>query len=114
MIKRTVMALIMVLMLFVLSACTVPLPFERGEVLSAEEVEARRAALLAEKEANENKPHDGICYWLVKGSVYHVFPDCTYIAGKENVQSGTQAEAQAAGKERACAVCSKRNAKGEE
>lgn len=109
MIKRTVVALMMVFLLFTLSACTVPTPFEQGEVLSAEEVEARRAALLAEKEANANKPHDGICYWLVKGSVYHVFPDCTYIAGKDNVQSGTQAEAHAAGKERACAVCSKQN-----
>ena len=107
MIKRTVMALIAVFLLFALSACAITEPFEQGEVLSAEEVEARRAALLAEREANANKPYDGTCFWLVSGSVYHISKDCNYIAGKENVQSGTVEEAGAAGKERVCSVCGK-------
>ena len=107
MIKRTVIALIAVFLLLTLSACAITEPFEQGEVLSAEEVEARRAALLAEKEANANKPHDGTCFWLVNGSVYHILQDCTYIVGKENVQSGTLEAAQAAGKTRVCSVCGK-------
>ena len=107
MIKRTVLALIAVFILMMLVSCSPMEPFYAGELLTAEEVEARRAALLAEREANEKTPYNGICYWLEKGSVYHVNPDCTYIVGKTNVRSGTLDEATAAGKERASSLCGK-------
>ena len=105
MIKRTLVALLATVLLLVCTACTPLSPFEKGEVLSAEEVEARRAALLAEQEANAAQPYDGTCYWLKSGTVYHISLDCTYIKDKENVLSGTVDEALAAGKERCCSRC---------
>ena len=105
MIKRIVVALVAIILLLALSACAAVEPFEQGEVLSAEEVEARRAALLAEREEEASKVFDGSCYWLVKGSVYHVSLDCSYIKGKENLQSGTVQEANANGKTKACSLC---------
>ena len=105
MIKHTVMALIAVFLLFALSACMALEPFEQGDLLTADEVEARRDALLAEKEEGANTPYDGTCYWLATGTVYHLSPDCAYVAGKESVQSGTVDDARAAGKERVCSRC---------
>ncbi|MBQ3063807.1 MAG: hypothetical protein IJC99_03280 [Clostridia bacterium] len=105
MIKRTVMALIAVLLLLSLASCAVKEPFRMGEVLTAEEVEARRNELLAEEEKKANTPYDGVCYWLKNGSVYHISLDCTHIAGKENLLSGSVAEATAAGMARACSRC---------
>ena len=107
MIKHTVMALIACLLLFSLVSCTVPEPFEQGEVLTADEVEAKRDALRKEKDEQANKPYDGMCYWLAGGKVYHISPDCSYIRNKENVLSGTKDEALGAGKEQVCSVCGK-------
>lgn len=47
----------------------------------------------------------GICYWLPNGTVYHLFPDCQYIAGNDNVISGTASEARDEGKMRVCMAC---------
>ena len=112
MIKRTVLVLLSFLMLCTFVSCAALEPFERGEVLSAEEVEARRDALLAEKETEKESekvdtPFDGTCYWLKSGSVYHISLDCTYIAGKDNLLSGSVAQASAAGKTKACSRCGK-------
>ena len=104
MIRRIVIGGIALLLLFSLTACALPQPFDGGEVLSADEVAAHRAALLAEQ-AEADKPYDGMCYWLKNGQVYHITRDCTYIKGKENVLSGMVEDATQAGKARVCSAC---------
>lgn len=102
---RTVMALVCLLLLLSLCSCGTPEPFLEGEALSAYEVEARRAEILAERAENEDTPHNGVYYWIKSGEVYHLYPTCTYVKNATEVSSGSLAEATAAGKVRACAVC---------
>ena len=43
-----------------------------------------------------------IVYWTPNGKVYHTNPDCRYIQGSANLQSGTIEES---GKEKLCSAC---------
>ena len=53
-------------------------------------------------------------YYLPGGEVCHLFADCSYLRGKENVQKGTREEATAAGIGRICSRCQKRLERGDE
>ena len=57
-------------------------------------------------EPAETDPADTV-YWLTTGSVYHLDPNCSYIAGKENVNETSLQEAEASGR-RLCKTCEKR------
>ncbi len=52
-----------------------------------------------------------IVYWVKNGSVWHVSSKCSSLSksSADNVMNGTEAEAQASGKERACKICSDEN-----
>ena len=50
-------------------------------------------------------PDPGIVYWTPGGSVYHSTAECPTLARSQNIQSGTVAEAKAAGKDNPCKVC---------
>ena len=47
-------------------------------------------------------------YWLSSGSVYHLDPDCSHIAGKENINQTTVQEAEENGR-RLCKTCEKKH-----
>lgn len=46
-----------------------------------------------------------IVYWVPDGQVYHIDRDCRYIIHRDDVESGTIAQAEADGKYRVCKVC---------
>ncbi|MBE6659539.1 MAG: hypothetical protein E7604_14000 [Ruminococcaceae bacterium] len=48
---------------------------------------------------------EGTVYWTSGGSVWHVTADCSALAKSKSVNSGTEAQAAAAGKSRACKRC---------
>lgn len=50
-------------------------------------------------------PTPDLVYWVSGGSVYHSTIDCPSLARSKNIQSGTLAEAKAAGKNDPCKVC---------
>ncbi len=52
-----------------------------------------------------------IVYWVKNGSVWHVSSKCSSLSksSSADVLSGTEADAQASGKERACKICSDEN-----
>ncbi len=108
-------------------ACA-PKPLSPGEALTPEELAALQQELLekeqakkeeAEKEKEETAsgteekkdpeplPEGTTVYWLKKGSVYHLFPTCFYLAEKENIMEGTEEEAKTGGKEKLCSHCNK-------
>ena len=100
--RRGLLLLLAAVLLFMFVACAQK-SFDAGEPLTAEELEALKKELAEEEEAEE--PFDGTVYWLKSGSVYHKRKTCYHIKGKENLQSGTEEDAVAAGKKSACKSC---------
>ncbi|MBQ9801551.1 MAG: hypothetical protein IJW51_00555 [Clostridia bacterium] len=114
--RRITIAVLLLLMLLSLSACTVQDPFDAGTPLSADEVRSLKESLTenntppAEPEPEpeplpEPSVGEGTVYWLESGSVYHVSADCRYLKNKTNVKTGTVEDANAASKARACSSC---------
>ena len=70
------------------------------------ETDAARESETQDTEDTEPEP-DRIVYCLPTGSVYHLYADCSHIAGKENVQEMTVREAAENGR-RLCKSCEKK------
>lgn len=100
--RRVLLLLLVVLLLSSFVSCNRK-SFDAGEPLTAQELEALKSQLAEEEEIEE--PFDGTVYWLSSGSVYHKKKSCYHIKDKENVQSGTEEDALAAGKKSACKSC---------
>ena len=77
--------------------------------MTAEELERMKDELKSESEKDEKEKEtpvfDGTVYWLKSGTVYHMDGTCYHIKGKANVQSGSEEDAAAAGKTKACSHC---------
>ncbi len=102
--RRVLLLLLAALLLCSFASCNQK-SFNAGEPLTAEELEALKNQLAEEEEEEEEEPFDGTVYWLSSGSVYHKKKSCYHIKDKENVQSGTEEDALAAGKKSACKSC---------
>ena len=100
--RRVLLLLLAALLLCAFVSCNQK-SFDAGEPLTAEELEELRNELAEEEEVEE--PFDGTVYWLPGGSVYHKKKSCYHIKDKENVQSGTEEDALAAGKKSVCKSC---------
>ena len=50
-------------------------------------------------------PTDDIVYWSGSGEVWHTTRDCASLKRAKQIFSGSVADAQAAGRERACKTC---------
>lgn len=97
-----------------LSACRAQKDFFGGKKLTLEEMNALKDTL-SEKEMPQETPVEPVpapmpdeadrCYYIQSGGVYHLDRTCSYIAENANVISATVAEAQSAGKTRACSRC---------
>ena len=100
--RKGLLLLLVAVLLFAFAACTQK-SFDAGKPLTAEELEELQKELAEEEEVEE--PFDGTVYWLKSGSVYHKKKNCYHIKDKENLQSGTEEDAVAAGKKSACKSC---------
>lgn len=100
-----------------LGACTADAPRVEynGEQLSQEDIfaladqfrENDETETVTETEEPEETraPADGIVYWTVGGEVWHEWRSCGHLSRKNEVTSGSIAEAIAQGKERGCSYC---------
>jgi len=103
-------------------ACAAREPFDAGEPLTPNDLSDLKNGIVAEdtkgdgttEEEGDTDTEDEIpstpateatVYWLPKGSVYHTDSTCYHIKEKPNVQSGTVATAEEAGKKRLCSAC---------
>ena len=126
------LALLMTVLLLVLPSCGTSDDFKGGRPISKEDLESVSASLFTtaaepedeqtatpptdettasdtdtDTEPAETDPTDTV-YWLSTGSVYHLDPNCSYIAGKENVNETSLQEAEANGR-RLCKTCEKKH-----
>ena len=81
----------------------------KNEVLSGiiekdTEENSTEANTSSEKENNDEK--DGIVYWTESGSVWHESAGCSHLKNSTKIVSGSVADAQKAGKSKACTRCS--------
>ncbi len=91
------------------SACRARAEFSGGETLSAEEAQELLASL--QKGTGEETVQQDDLYYYVAGSgtVFHSDASCGYLKNSQNVQTGTFAQVQTAGKEKLCSACAKRD-----
>lgn len=126
------LALLMTVLLLVLPSCGTSDDFKGGRPISKEDLESVSASLFTtaaepedeqtatpptdettasdtdtDTEPAETDPTDTV-YWLTTGSVYHLDPNCSYIAGKENVNETSLQEAEENGR-RLCKTCEKKH-----
>jgi len=125
------LALLMTVLLLVLPSCGTSDDFKGGRPISKEDLESVSASLFTtaaepEDEQTATPPTDettasdtdtdtepaetgstDTAYWLSSGSVYHLDPDCSHIAGKENINQTTLQEAEENGR-RLCKTCEKK------
>ena len=126
------LALLMTVLLLVLPSCGTSDDFKGGRPISKEDLESVSASLFTtaaepedeqtatpptdettasdtdtDTEPAETDPTDTV-YWLSTGSVYHLDPNCSYIAGKENVNETSLQEAEENGR-RLCKTCEKKH-----
>ena len=126
------LALLMTVLLLVLPSCGTSDDFKGGRPISKEDLESVSASLFTttaepedeqtatpptdettasdtdtDTEPVETDPTDTV-YWLSTGSVYHLDPNCSYIAGKENVNETSLQEAEENGR-RLCKTCEKKH-----
>ena len=125
---RRLALLLTVLLLLILPSCDPSDGFKGGRPITKEDLESVSASLFtttAEPEDEqtatppthettatadtdtETAPDTDTVYWLTTGSVYHLDPDCSHIAGKENVNETSVQEAKASGRQ-LCKTCEKR------
>ena len=126
------LALLMTVLLLVLPSCGTSDDFKGGRPISKEDLESVSASLFTttaepEDEPTATPPTDettasdtdtdtepaetdlsDTVYWLSTGSVYHLDPNCSYIAGKENVNETSLQEAEENGR-RLCKTCEKKH-----
>lgn len=78
-----------------------------GEQMDAQTAAA--AAVLAyqqmQETAAEQPSFEETVFWTVGGSVWHVTAECSALAKSKSILSGSETEAQQAGKTRACKRC---------
>ena len=109
--KHTVSILCLLLSILCFSACASHIRggngFNGGETMTPEQLESVSNSLFGTtpEEDKETVPNDTTAHWLKSGSVYHLNRHCRYLEGKANVNSGTVAEANAAGKRKVCSTC---------
>ena len=126
------LALLMTVLLLVLPSCGTSDDFKGGRPISKEDLESVSVSLFTtaaepedeqtatpptdettaldtdtDTEPAETDPTDTV-YWLSTGSVYHLDPNCSYIAGKENVNETSLQEAEENGR-RLCKTCEKKH-----
>ena len=134
--RRAVLLLIASL-LFLLPACAPADDFQGGRPITQDDLSAISEELFTTTQApndpavadtqaaeeSETKTLEGsetqdtvatepdpnlVVYYLTTGSVYHLSPDCSHIAGKENVNQATVQEAEENGR-RLCKTCEKKS-----
>ena len=108
---RRLALLMTVILLLVLPSCGASDEFKGGRPITKEDLESVSASLFTtaaepEDEQTATPPTDTV-YWLTTGSVYHLDPNCSHIAGKENVNQTSVQEAEANGR-RLCKTCEKK------
>ena len=116
--KSILLPLVALALLLSLAACHAQEPFEAGEPLTPDQINHLKTELekvQQEQEGGQGSPEKGegeaplpdfiTVYWLAKGSVYHCDENCYHIREKTNVESGSVAAANEAGKERLCSAC---------
>ena len=117
--RQVITVLLAACLLLTLGACAATEPFDAGTPLTPSEIAALQKQLQSEQAGEDTQgqptgnsptdesdiPQNGIVFWLDGGQVYHTSEACYHIAEKSDVRSGTIAEAQAAGKTRACSAC---------
>lgn len=67
--------------------------------------------IITDSEENEEttkaEENEDVVYWIESGSVWHLKSNCRYIANKDNIISGSEEAAIAAGMKRVCSTCQK-------
>ena len=132
---RRLALLMTVILLLVLPSCGASDDFKGGRPITKEDLESVSASLFTtaaepedeqtatpptnettasdtdtDAEPAETNPTDTV-YWLTTGSVYHLDPNCSHIAGKENVNESSVQEAEENGR-RLCKTCEKKHQNG--
>ena len=132
---RRLALLMTVILLLVLPSCGASDDFKGGRPITKEDLESVSASLFTtaaepedeqtatpptdettasdtdtDTEPAETDPTDTV-YWLTTGSVYHLDPNCSHIAGKENVNESSVQEAEENGR-RLCKTCEKKHQNG--
>ena len=86
---------------------------ETTDIIEDSEIETQSEINTATETETETKSeslettNEDIVYWLESGKVWHTKRECSYIAKKENINSGKVADAIEAGKEKVCSRCDK-------
>lgn len=107
---RRLIAVLMILAVLALPACTQSDDFSAGKPLTRDELTSLSAELCTE--AWEPETVGGfstqvVVYWTEGGSVYHLSKDCYHLKRAGAVESGSVSHAWELGKERVCSVCGK-------
>ena len=101
-----------------LVSCRSRAEFSGGKSLSPAETKELLSEEPKEPVTSEQILPQEKAYYFVEGSgaVYHSDAACTYLKKSQDIKNGTLAQALAAGKERLCAACAKKqpSAPGEE
>ena len=106
--KWLLFALLAGMCVFCLLSCRSRAEFSAGEALSVEDTQALLASL-QEKTGDEEVQQEKVYYYVAgSGSVYHSDVSCGHLKNSQNVQTGTLSQLLAAGKERLCASCAKK------
>ena len=109
--KFCIVFILLLLMTTALFACSPSDRFSAGKPVSREELSEIAAGIFnPETSADETETESetvilAAVYWTRNGKAYHTDPDCRYIQGSADIQSGTLEES---GKEKPCSACQKR------
>ncbi len=109
MIRRWMTVLCLALILWLCSSCADYLAFEdrfdAGETLTPDQLEEISEQIFSGDNDASSETVPGMVYWLKNGEVYHTDRGCRHLDRKTDVLMGTPEEAVAAGRIKACAVC---------
>lgn len=81
----------------------------KNEILSGateEETEEKTTEENTNSANENNEEKDGVVYWTESGSVWHESATCSHLKNSSKIVSGSVADAQKAGKSKACSRCS--------
>ena len=81
----------------------------KNEVLSGateKETEEKSTDATTNPEKETKVENNGVVYWTESGSVWHESATCSHLKNSSKILSGSAADAQKAGKSKACSRCS--------
>ena len=104
--KKCFLPFELLLMALLLSACSSEPVYIAEEIDVNELWNGSESTVMAERVDETAQEWDGVTvYYTESGTVWHKSADCPALSESKNVITGTQDEAESAGKDRACKRC---------